>query len=252
MSDLIVIDPQLLTDTGAPLKRRFKDNGDGTWSEQVSAGGVSLAGYVGTPVAPSAPSPVAAVGAMGQYLASLPTDLNDTEMAPLAIDIKRRLIVVGNVAAGATDSGNPVKTGGVGRTANPTAVTNGQRVDATFDKLGKQVVVGSLRDLKADAPLTITSSTAETTLIAAIASTFNDLYGVVATNTSATAVEAVFRDTTAGTPRFSINIPAGETRGFMLPESAAYKQATVNTNWTVQCGTSVASVKINALYVKNI
>lgn len=158
----------------------------------------------------------------------------------------------GDVASGATDSGNPQKIGGVGRTTNPTAVTDGQRANAIFDKLGKQVVVGSIRDLKGDAPLTLTSTTTETTLIAAVASTFIDVYGLIVTNISATATEVIFRDVTAGTARFSIMVPAGETRGFMLSESAAYKQATVNTAWTAQCVTSVASVKINALYVKNI
>lgn len=158
----------------------------------------------------------------------------------------------GDVANAATDSGNPQKIGGVGKTANPTAVTDGQRVNATFDKLGKQVVVGSIRDLKGDAALTLTSTTTETSLIAAVASTFIDVYGLIVTNISATATEVIFRDVTAGTPRFSIMVPAGDTRGFMLSESAAYKQATVNTAWTAQCVTSVASVKISALYVKNI
>src|SRR5690348_1466472 len=49
--------------------------------------------------------------------------------------------VAGDIANAAADSGNPLKMGGVGHTANPTAVTDGQRVNAAFDKLGKQVVV---------------------------------------------------------------------------------------------------------------
>jgi hypothetical protein len=158
----------------------------------------------------------------------------------------------GNVAHDAVDSGNPIKTGGQARTTNPTAVADADRTNFIADKLGKQVVVGSIRDLKADQATTITSSTTETTIVTAVASTFCDLYGLIVTNTSATATEVVFRDVTAGTARFSIQVPAGDTRGFMLPESAAYKQATVNTAWTAQCSASVASIKINALYVKNI
>lgn len=38
MADIIVSDPTVLTD-GVPLKRRFHDNGDGTWSEQVYTSG---------------------------------------------------------------------------------------------------------------------------------------------------------------------------------------------------------------------
>lgn len=48
---------------------------------------------------------------------------------------------VGNVASGATDSGNPIKIGGVGRTTYQTAVTDGQRVDAQLDSEGKQVMM---------------------------------------------------------------------------------------------------------------
>lgn len=51
--------------------------------------------------------------------------------------------VQGNVANGATDSGNPVKTGGVAEATVPTAVTDGQRVNAWYDLLGRQMVVAS-------------------------------------------------------------------------------------------------------------
>lgn len=140
----------------------------------------------------------------------------------------------------------------LGSTTNPTAVTSGRYVQALADVLGKQVVVGSIRELKGDQFTTITSSTSETTIVTAVASTFLDLYGLIIENTSATATEISFRDVTAGSVRFAIYVPAGDTKGFMLNESAAYKQATVNTAWTAQCGTSVASIKISALYVKNI
>jgi hypothetical protein len=157
-----------------------------------------------------------------------------------------------NSATGSAAPANAFYEGGIAQTANPSAATAGNLVGALHDKLGKRVVVGSIRDLKADAALTLTSTTTETSLIAAIAATFNDVYGLIVTNTSAAACEVVFRDALAGTPRFSISVPANDTRGFMLPESAAYKQTTVNTAWTAQCGTSVASIKISAMYVKNI
>lgn len=160
--------------------------------------------------------------------------------------------VSGDVANGSSDSGNPVKIGGVGKTANPTAVTDGQRVNALFDKLGKQVFVNSIRDLKLVQQTTITASTAETTVLTAVASTFLDVYGVIVTNTSATVTKVTFKDATSGTTRFVIEVPATETRGFMLTESAAVPQATVNNNWTATCGTSVSSVEITMLAVKNL
>ena len=183
------------------------------------------------------------------------------QTSPLSLDTSGLLRVnnsgvtqpcAGEVAAGSSDSGNPQKIGGVGHTANPSAVTDGQRVNAIFDKLGKQVVVGSVRDLKINQFTTITSSTAETTVLTAVASTFLDVYGCIIENTSASSCKVTFKDSTAGTTQFELTVPAGDTRGFMLPESGAFKQTTVNTNWTATCGTSLASIVITMLAVKNI
>lgn len=158
----------------------------------------------------------------------------------------------GDVAHDAADSGAPQKVGGQARTTNPAAVADADRTNFIADKLGKQVVVGSIRELKGRQVTTITSSTAEATIVTAAASTFHDLYGLVLSNTSATATEVTVRDATAGGTISSFMVPAGETRGFMLTESAAWPQATVNNNWTATCGTSVASLKVTALYIKNI
>jgi len=160
--------------------------------------------------------------------------------------------VSGDVESDAADAGEPVKIGGIAKTANITAVANNDRVNATFDKLGKQVTVGSLRDLKANQVTTITSSTTETTIVASVSSVFVDLYGIIITNTSATAVNVAIKDATAGTTRFNIAVPAGDTRGFMLPEGGAVKQTAVTSNWTATCSASVASVIITALTVQNL
>lgn len=158
----------------------------------------------------------------------------------------------GGTASGSSLTANPLTAGGLGKTANPTAITDGQVVNSLHDKLGKQVVVGSIRDLKGNQFTTITASTSETTVVTAVASTFLDVYGVIVENTSATASKVTFKDSTTGTTQFEIYVPAGDTRGFMLNESAAFKQTTVNNNWTATCGTSVSSIVISMLYVKNI
>lgn len=158
----------------------------------------------------------------------------------------------GDVAHDAADSGKPQKIGGMARTTNPTAVADADRVNAIFDKLGKQVVVGSIRDLKTTQYTVITSSTSETTVLtAAGAGVFLDVYGVIVTNSSATTCEVIFKDSTAGSNRFSIVVPGTTTAGFMLPESAAHVQASANNNWTATCTGSVASIKITMLAVKN-
>lgn len=158
----------------------------------------------------------------------------------------------GTTASGASLTANPITIGGLGKTANPTAVTDGQVVNSLHDKLGKRVVVGSIRDLKVNQLTTITASTAETTVLTAVASTFLDVYGVIVVNSSATATNVSFKDSTSGTTRFNIYVPAGETRGFMLPESGGFNQTTVNNNWTATSSASVSSVIITMLAVKNI
>lgn len=157
-----------------------------------------------------------------------------------------------NSATGSAVPANAFYEGLLAKTANPTAASDGNLIGALADKLGKQVVVGSIRDLKGNQFTTITSSTSETTVVTQVTSTFLDVYGVIVENTSATASKVTFKDSTSGTTQFEIYVPAGDTRGFMLPESGAFKQTTVNTNWTATCGTSVASIVISVLYVKNI
>jgi len=158
----------------------------------------------------------------------------------------------GSVAHDAVDSGNPIKTGGQARTTNPTAVADADRTNFIADKLGKQVVVGAIRDLKANQQTTITSSTAETTVVTAVSGAFLDLYGLIITNTSSLGTKVTIKDATAGTTRFVFWVPANDTRGFMLNESAAVKQATVNNNWTATAGTAVSSLEITALTVQNV
>jgi len=70
-------------------------------------------------------------------------------------------------------------------------------------------------------------------------------------NTSASACNVTIKDATAGTTRFILAVPAGTTTGFMLPESAAHKQAATNNNRTATCSASVAAIEITALFVQN-
>lgn len=160
-------------------------------------------------------------------------------------------VVAGDVAHAASNSGNPVGIGGEARTTNPTAVTDGQRVKGIFDKLGKQIVVGAIRDLKSDQQTALSNTTSETTIITAVASTFLDLYGLILANTGASATKVTIRDDTAGTVRAIIYVPAGETRGFMLPVDSAIKQAAVNKPWTAQCSVATTAMEVTAMFVKN-
>lgn len=187
----------------------------------------------------------------GGVAISLNTGVRDTGTRRVTIATDDLVQCVGSIAHDTGDSGNPVKIGGVGRQTNPTAVTDGDRVNATFDDLGKQVVVlNAVRDLVTDQTTTIAASTAETTICTQAASIFHDIVLLTVANTSATATRVDFRDTTAGSVRFSLYCPAGATVGFAPP--VPLKQATVNTNWTATCITSLTDLRIFVQCVSNV
>lgn len=156
-----------------------------------------------------------------------------------------------SIASGVADSGNPHKVGAVARISNPTAVVDGARVTFTADKLGKQIIAGSVRELKVQQHTVIINSTDEVIILNAVASTFLDVYGLVIANTSATVCAVTIKDATAGTSRMVVSVLPGSTFTFLVPESAAHSQAAVNNNWTATCSTSVASISITALSVRN-
>lgn len=150
--------------------------------------------------------------------------------------------VTGAAAQGATASGNPVLTGAVAKTAQPTARSDGQIVAPLYGKAGHAIQrLGQIRDLTTDGAQVVLTTTTETTIQAAVASTFNDLAALWITSNatysgSPTGVRVDFRDTTAGAIRFSINLPtAGGAFNLDLSRLGnEFKQATVNTNWTAQ------------------
>jgi hypothetical protein len=161
---------------------------------------------------------------------------------------------VANWGQGATGSAVPSGAqydGGVAKTALPSAASDGNLTGKMVDKFGRQVVLPvTIRDLTGTQTTTISSSTSETTIVTAAASVFNDLLMLVVSNTSATATRVDFRDTTGGSVLFSLYVPAADVRGFSLG-GVAVPQTSVNTNWTAQCGTSVADIRVYAVFAKN-
>jgi hypothetical protein len=159
--------------------------------------------------------------------------------------------ITGDIAHDASDSGNPVKIGGQARQTNPTAVADGDRVNAIFDDLGRQVVVlNGIRDLMSRQATTLTSTTAETTIVTGTASVFHDLANLVITNSSATATVVTIRDATATSPVMVVAIAANG--GAVIPFNCPLKQTVVNNNWTAQCSVSVASIEVFAQFITNV
>jgi hypothetical protein len=159
--------------------------------------------------------------------------------------------IIGPTAAGAALTVAPVTEGGLAKTALPTAVSDGNVVNAMFDKFGRQIVKGALRELKGKQTTTLTATTTETTIVTAgAAAVFRDIYLLTITNTSAVDTTATLREATAGSTVAVYQVPAGATVGFSLTDSSALTQTTGANNWTIQLGTSVSSVFILAAYVE--
>lgn len=162
-------------------------------------------------------------------------------------------VVVDDLAAAPTGSAVPANAqydGLLAQNALPTAATPGNLTGMLGDKFGRPIVLNNApRDIMGSQTTTITSSTAETTIITQAASIFNDLVSVFISNTSATAARVDIRDTTGGSIIFQLFIPAGDMRGLSL--TTPWPQTTVNNNWTAQSSASVADLRVSALFVKN-
>lgn len=162
------------------------------------------------------------------------------------------IATAGQGATGAVVPAGATYKGGIAKTALPSAASDGNLTGAMVDKFGRQVaIVGTIRDLVGTQTTTLSASTAETTIVTAAASVFNDLVMLIISNTSTgTNTRIDFRDTTAGTVLFSLQSNGGQPPvGFALP--VPIPQTSVNTNWTAQCATSTTDVRIYAVFAKN-
>lgn len=157
----------------------------------------------------------------------------------------------GAAAHDAAVSGNPVRVAGRAMLANGTAVAEDDTADLATDNQGRALVTPHVpRNLVLQNNITLTTTT-ETTLLAAAASTFHDVTTFVITNSSATAVNASIRDTTAGTVRMVVAIAANGGAVINL-QTVPMIQTTVNTNWTVQLSGAVSSVYVFGQAIKRI
>lgn len=145
----------------------------------------------------------------------------------------------------------PSQIGGTASVVLPTAGTSGSVMPQMMDKFGRNVSLqGTIRDLRSSQTTTISSSTSETTVITAASGIFNDVVALVFANTSGTGTRVDIRDATAGTVIGSLWVPANDTRGFAIA-GESLPQTTANNNWTVTCGTSVADLRVLAVFDKN-
>jgi hypothetical protein len=164
-------------------------------------------------------------------------------------------IAVGSVAADAVDDGSaPVQSGGVARTANPTAVAGGDVVKATHDDLGRQVMrVNQVRDLLSTAYVSLTTGT-ETTLLAASAGFYFDLVYIMGANNSDAVAVVDIRPVTGGNIVMSLVVPPYGTSGVSLPVPLPQTGSDgTGNNWTADMNDITGTtVYVSALFSKEV
>lgn len=164
-------------------------------------------------------------------------------------------VVVGSVVADAVDDGSaPVQSGGIARTANPTAVASGDVVKASYDDVGRQLTKPiQVRDAVATAYVAASTGT-ETTLLAAAAGYYHDLIYVLASNNSTVAVGVDIRAVTAGNIQMHLEVPANGVVGVSLPTPmpGMLTDGTGN-NWTVDLpDITGTTLYVSALFSKEV
>lgn len=160
---------------------------------------------------------------------------------------------VGNVAHDAADSGAPIKVGGRARTSDITSVANDDRVDAIFDKSGRQIMFPYClpENIVSGSILTAMTGTTSTLLLAAPgAGLRNYITQITVSNAHGT----------VGTD-LHLQDGSGGTAFWPLPAAAAYggcsikfdpplPQPTTNTALYIVNVTTGASTKVGCVGFK--
>jgi hypothetical protein len=164
----------------------------------------------------------------------------DTEL-PAGTQNLGEIDVVGNVAHGSADSGDPLKIGGKASTSRPTAVSNAQRVNAWFEEYGRLVVADMVPDWATGAYKLVNSSGAawDTIKAAPGANLALVITTFTAINTSTTSGRLLVRDST---PSQFWEIPlAIEDGGQAIPITRAI---ILGTNKSLQAQVSAAGMTV--------
>lgn len=171
--------------------------------------------------------------------------------------------IVGNAGAacdavaGAAAPANVLYMAGRAATANPTNETGGDATPLMLDKAGRIVTTLShVRELVGIQTTNIVASTVETTIITAGgANVFNDISCLIISTTNAVAATVTIKDAAAGTTRMVFDFPpaaATPADPIVIPFPVPAPQAAANQNWTATVSVNAGSVKITAVFVKNL
>ena len=163
-------------------------------------------------------------------------------------------VATGPTVADAVDDGSaPVQGGGIARTANPTAVADGDVVKSSHDDLGRQLMRPvQVRDLVVTAYASLANGT-ETTLLAATAGSFHDLIYVMGANNSDVAVTVNIRPVLAGNIIMTLQVPANGTAGIVTPVPLPQSASDTGNAWTADMGdVTGTTVYLTALFTREV
>lgn len=178
-------------------------------------------------------------------------NLNATVVQGTAANLKTE--PAGHVAHGATDSGNPLKTGAraISDLAAATMVTAAQRTDALSDLDGQLLVkplvpFGNILSER----VTITSGTSTAlSTFGATASARNFITTIIVHNSSTTDTFVDIRDGTAGTVLMTLPLP--QKGGAVVNLPVPLRQPTANTALAYQVGTGVTTAYLTFVGFKS-
>lgn len=234
--------------------------GDGTMAMVKDSAGSIYSLRVGSGVSDIALRVVQATDSIGSVsIVSSPNGLTVDQLSGSAWSTSATIVgstgttaVVGTVAADVADDGSaPILTGGIARTANPVVVAAGDRVSATFDVVGRQVMQPyQVRGLVQTAFLALANGT-ETNLLAGSAGVFHDLAYIVAANTSNAVVDLNVRCGTDYGVVLALTVPADSTAG--IAPAVPLPQDIAGQPWTVDMDDITGTtVNVSALFIKNV
>lgn len=229
------------------------------WSTEANQAGTWNIGTVTTVTGVTNSISASLIDSSGvQYSGSNPVPISDAG-GSLTIDGSVSVsgsisstVVTGTTVSDVADDGSaPVKVGGIARTANPTAVSGGDTISASYDKIGRQLIrPHQVRDLISTARATLANGS-ETTLISGVAGTYLDCIAIMASNNSTVAVTLDVRAVTGGNIVQTIEIPANSTAGWAPP--VPWPQDATGNNWTIDMGDITGTtISVSALFSKEI
>lgn len=174
----------------------------------------------------------------------------DGDYIPFATDVKGNTLVTGNIAHDGADAGRPIKIGGRARTSEIAAVASDDRVDAIFDKAGKQITLPYAlpENFVSGAITSAMTGTTSTSLISAPAGSLrNYITTIIVSNSHATVgTDVIIQDGNGGTTL--LTIPAAAVYGgatITLP--TPLRQPTTATALYCANVTTGASTKVSAV-----